>query len=140
MRLSFGVGGRISAYLGDTRMDRETLVSRILDDEGLIGGLNEADAQTLVGWLVRRAEQLMAQAESEATARTQIEALCRRGRNIARYVTALCEDHDLDVVAMLATSEGFALPASGARTAQSAKILQDLLDREGANAPGSPRS
>ena len=64
-------------------MNAEPFVSRILDDEGLIGDLEGDAAEKLIGWLVKRAEQIAAKAKSDAAARTDIESLCKRGREYA---------------------------------------------------------
>lgn len=62
----------------------EQLVGRILDDERLTDGLDEAAAALLVEWLVRGAETIAIQAGKDAEAKRRVEALCRRGREIAR--------------------------------------------------------
>jgi hypothetical protein len=69
-------------------MPPEPYVNRILDDEGLVGDLESEAAQRLVAWLVRSAEHLAGQAPSDAIARAAIEALCQRGREIAKSAAA----------------------------------------------------
>jgi hypothetical protein len=64
-------------------MNAEPYVSRILDDEGLVGNLEGDAAEQLVGWLVHSAERIASRARTDAIARSAIEALCRRGREIA---------------------------------------------------------
>jgi hypothetical protein len=75
------------------RMDR--LVSRILDDEGLVAGLNSEGAALFVDWLLRQAEQIAAQAPSEAEAKRRIDVLCRNGRDLAQRVTTDGEEEDV---------------------------------------------
>lgn len=65
-------------------MDAQPLIGRILDDEGLTGDLEGDDAERLVGWLIVRARQIAAKAKSEAAGQSDVEALCRRGREIAK--------------------------------------------------------
>jgi hypothetical protein len=64
-------------------MNPELYVSRILDDEGLVGDLEGDAAEQLVGWLVHSAERMASRARTDAIARSAIEGLCRRGREIA---------------------------------------------------------
>jgi hypothetical protein len=64
-------------------MDAEPYVNRILDDEGLVGDLEGDAAEKLVGWLVQSAEQLAANANTDAEARAAVAKLCQRGREIA---------------------------------------------------------
>jgi hypothetical protein len=69
-------------------VDPEPFVSRVLDDEGLTAGLDGPAAEALVAWLVKRAEAIAASAKSESDARQRVDAVCRRGRTIARTVAA----------------------------------------------------
>jgi hypothetical protein len=64
-------------------MDAEPYVNRILDDEGLVGDLEGDAAEKLVGWLVKSAERLAANATTDAEARAAVEKLCQRGRELA---------------------------------------------------------
>jgi hypothetical protein len=64
-------------------MNAEPYVSRILDDEGLVGDLEGDAAEQLVGWLVHSAERIASRARTDAIARSAIDGLCRRGRAIA---------------------------------------------------------
>jgi hypothetical protein len=69
-------------------VDPKPLVSRILDDEGLTAGLDGPAAEALVAWLVKRAEAIAASTKSETDARQRVDAVCRRGRAIAKSVAA----------------------------------------------------
>ena len=64
-------------------MNAQPYVSRILDDEGLVGELAGDAAERLVGWLVHSAERIAGRARTDAIARSAIDALCRRGRELA---------------------------------------------------------
>jgi hypothetical protein len=64
-------------------MDAEPYVNRILDDEGLVGDLEGDAAEKLVGWLVKSAGKLAANAKTDAEARAAVANLCQRGREIA---------------------------------------------------------
>jgi hypothetical protein len=68
-------------------MNRELLVGRILEDEGIRGDLTDDAAQILVEWLVGRAEAMIGNSKSESAVRKQIDALCQRGRTIAKFVS-----------------------------------------------------
>lgn len=64
-------------------MNAEPYVSRILDDEGLVGDLEGDAAEKLVGWMVKAAERLASAAKTDAEARDAVAKLCKRGREIA---------------------------------------------------------
>jgi len=64
-------------------MNAEPYVNRILDDEGLVGDLEGDAAEQLVAWLVHGAERIAARSRTDAIARSAIEGLCRRGKEIA---------------------------------------------------------
>lgn len=73
-------------------MNRELLIGRILEDEGIRGDLTDDAAQPLIDWLVHQAESVIAKSKSEAIARQQIDDLCERGRTIARFVAETRDD------------------------------------------------
>ena len=52
-------------------MNREMLVGRILEDEGIRGDLSDDAAQALVEWLVRRAEVILGKSKTESAAQKQ---------------------------------------------------------------------
>lgn len=105
-------------------MHAEPFVSRVLDDEGLSDGLNEAEAQRLVAWLVNRVEAIAGAAASEADAWKQVERLCQRARAIRRLVILACYDHDRAGAAQLAQKEGVPLPSVD----DPEVFLEELLD------------
>ncbi len=47
-------------------MNRELLIGRILDDEGLRGDLPNDAAQPLIDWLVQQAELAISKSKSQA--------------------------------------------------------------------------
>ncbi len=63
-------------------MDPGPLLDRVLDDEGLTAGLDEADAALVVRTLGDRVRQIAARTQDVATARNQVDALCRQARTI----------------------------------------------------------
>lgn len=68
-------------------MNVDTLIDRVLEDEGLIGDLDEADASRLIAWVVERVRTDAARASSEAEASSVTSKLVQQGRQIARLVT-----------------------------------------------------
>lgn len=110
-------------------MQAEAFVSRILDDEGLIDGLDEEVAQTLVGWLVQRTERLAAKAKDEAAVWKQVEELCRRARTIRKLVVLYCQEKDQTAAADLAKSERLPWPLPD--SADPHQVLQHVLSKEG---------
>jgi hypothetical protein len=69
-------------------MDPGPLIDRILDDEGIAAGLDEADAIVLVNTLIDRV-RVMAERESDiALVSRKTEALCQWARKIAEVVCA----------------------------------------------------
>jgi hypothetical protein len=65
-------------------MDPAPLIERILDDEGLTSGLDEAEASLLLKELADRARHIAATAGDLPAARRRVEALCRSAREVAR--------------------------------------------------------
>ncbi len=65
-------------------MSAESLVERILEDEGLTSDLDEAEATVLINWLVKRAEAVCA--ADPKTAETEVGNLRRFGRSVSRVV------------------------------------------------------
>lgn len=63
-----------------TVVDAQPLIERVLDDEGLIGDLDEAAAEALVKRLVADIERIAAAADSMAAARAQVADLVRNVR------------------------------------------------------------
>lgn len=108
-------------------MQAEAFVSRVLDDEGLIDGLDEPEAQRLVAWLVKRVEDIAAKASKEADAWKRIEELCRRGRAIGQLVALHCYEHDAGAAAVLAKEQKLPWPLP----AEPQQALQHILNQEG---------
>ena len=63
-------------------MDPAPLLERILDDEGLTAGLDEAEAALVIRTLGDRVRQIAAGTRDASLARSHVEALCRRARTI----------------------------------------------------------
>ncbi len=89
-------------------MNRELLIGRILEDESLCGDLTGDAAQALIEWLVRQAEGIIDKSKSQTKASEQIDTLCRRGREIARFVSLAGPDPG--AAAELAQKEKFPWP------------------------------
>ena len=109
-------------------MNRELLIGRILEDEGLRGDLVDNAGQSLIDWLVQQAETLIANSKTEARARKQIDALCQRGRLVARFVT-LAKD-DPTAAAALAKAERLPWPVPPAEIADEEKLMRRVLEGE----------
>ncbi len=112
-------------------MNTELIVGRVLDDEGLIGDLDESEAQQLIEWAVKQAEQIASAAASEKQALARVEKLCGQGRAIARLVTLFCHD-DQKGAERLAKAENLPWPIAAKPTASAA--LQWLLEKSQAPA------
>jgi hypothetical protein len=110
-------------------MNRELLVGRILEDEGLRGDLADDVAQPLIDWLVQQAENVISQSKSQAAARKQIDALCERGRLIAQFVSQVKPDPA--AAAALAKAEHLPWPVTPEETADEAKLMWRVLEEEG---------
>ena len=67
-------------------MDPTPLLDRVLDDEGLTAGLDEAEASSLARALADRVRAVAAAARNADDARRKTDALCRRARAIATEV------------------------------------------------------
>ena len=102
-------------------MNRELLVNRVLDDEGLAGDLEEATAQVLVAWAVHEAEQIATTVRSEKAALAQVEALCRRARGCAGVVTTLFQQQDMAAAEALARKNKMPWPIADTATPEAAR-------------------
>jgi hypothetical protein len=109
-------------------MNRELLIGRILEDEGLRGDLTDEAAQPLIDWLVHQAEAIVAKSKSEAGARKQIDALCQRGRTIAQFVTQANDDPA--AAALFAKAERLPWPVPPAEAAEAEKMMRRVLADE----------
>jgi hypothetical protein len=68
-------------------MDGAPFLDRILDDEGLTAGLDEAEAIALIKGLIARVRQLADRSEDKALVRQQVEEWCREARQHSRVVS-----------------------------------------------------
>ena len=109
-------------------MNRELLVGRILEDEGLRGDLADDAAEPLIDWLVQQAETVISQSKSQAAARKQIDTLCERGRLIAQFVTQAKDDPA--AAAVLAKAEHLPWPVTSEETADEVKLMCKVLEGE----------
>ncbi|HEV8060281.1 MAG TPA: hypothetical protein VGP68_10430 [Gemmataceae bacterium] len=107
-------------------MNRELLIGRILDDEGLRGDLSDDAAQPLIDWLVQQAELAISKSESQASARKLIDTLCQRGRTIAQFITQAKDDPE--GAAQLAKAERLPWPLP--ETAEAEELMRKVLDAE----------
>ena len=69
-------------------MDPDPLLDRVLDDEGITAGLDEAEAMALLRAASDRVRSIAATTNDVAAARRDVELLCRRARQIADAVAA----------------------------------------------------
>ncbi len=97
-----------AAREGDGMLSR-ALLNRIVRDEALVRGLGDAEARVLVEWLVEQAEQ-HADDQDDTSAAAFIQALCRRGRAIGRFVYLWCHQGSQGAATQLAAVERFAWP------------------------------
>jgi hypothetical protein len=68
-------------------VDAAPLLDRVLDDEGLTAGLDEAEAMLLVQALSARVRKLAEEVKDDATARQQVDDVCRTARKISDVVS-----------------------------------------------------
>ena len=101
-------------------MDPTPFLDRVLEDEGLTGSLDEAEATVLVGELITRVKKLAASSHDVAAIDRQVNDLCRRGRQVADVVAAQ-RDRGEATAKTMATSNGFEWPAT------SENLLHDLI-------------
>lgn len=87
-------------------MDPELFVGRILDDEGIVADLDEAEATKLVSWLVARAVTTAEASTDEEEAGENVAELARLGRGMARCV-ALWRDQGIEPAQRYAREKGF---------------------------------
>jgi hypothetical protein len=104
-------------------MDPSPFLDRILDDEGLTGDLDEAEATVLVRALVERVRAIAAGSADRGAVHTRVQALVGRARQIAAVVAAT-RDHGTTEGRAVAARHGLRWPA-GATTP--AAVLEGLL-------------
>jgi hypothetical protein len=69
-------------------VDPASLLDRVLDDEGITAGLDEAEAMTLLRVVSDRVRSVAAATNDAAAARREVNSLCREARKIADAVAA----------------------------------------------------
>jgi hypothetical protein len=106
------------------------LLSHILANDSLTRGLGDPEARMLVEWLVDQAERIADLAPSESAAQKQIQALCRRGRAIGRFVGLWGQPRGRGAAGQLAVAEGFTWPFPSPM-ADPCEIMQAVLGWEG---------
>jgi hypothetical protein len=77
-------------------LDPRPFIERLLDDEGLTGGLADPEARVLLVGLVERLEKRLAAVADTDTVAAECctHEVRQRGRKIARLVAALCYETD----------------------------------------------
>ncbi|MFT3878595.1 MAG: hypothetical protein QM703_02925 [Gemmatales bacterium] len=73
-------------------MDAELAVSQILEDEGLTGDLDEAEATVLTQWLCAEVKTIASHATSEEAGWKLIKARKQLARKIAKTVATFRDD------------------------------------------------
>src|SRR5262245_8955235 len=87
-------------------MVSKAALSPILGDDNLTRGLGDAEARVLIEWLVERTDSF----HNDDKARAEISLLCRRARDISRFVLLWCYNKDHGGACQLAATERFAWP------------------------------
>lgn len=105
-------------------MQAQRYVERVLEDEGLANGLDEAEAMTLIESIVAKVESTVAAAQNEAEADARVAAVTAAGRSVARIVAAW-QDGGPTRAAAVAKERGLPIPPSGTRSAS--ELLDWLL-------------
>lgn len=118
---------RAAAGFGGQEMLARALLSRIVRDDAMTRGLADPEARLLVEWLVERAEAWADLAAHVVEGR--IQALCRRGRAICRFVTLWCYQQQHAAALQLAASERFTWPFPEAET-DPCELMQAILTWE----------
>jgi hypothetical protein len=80
----------------------------MLRNEAMTRGLADPEARVLMEWLVDRAEEVADRAVGPVEPR--LEALCRRGRAISRFVVLWCHYKQTAAALQLAAAERFSWP------------------------------
>ena len=109
-------------------MDPAPLLDRVLDDEGLTAGLDEAEGTLLVQALTSRARMLAAGTDDSAQARRQTDELCRLGHQVAQVAVSLRERGETAARAVAAQA-GLRWPAGAKTPAEVVRRLLEALDR-----------
>jgi hypothetical protein len=104
------------------------LLNHILETESLTRGLEDPEARILVEWLVENAEQVAAEAATEAAGWGEVHRLCRRARAIARFIILWCRGERGSAV-QLAAVERFPWPLP-TRAVDPCELMKDILSQE----------
>jgi hypothetical protein len=108
-------------------VDARLLIDRVLDDEGLTAGLDEAEASALVQALTERVTRIANTAKDETTAERRTNEVCQRGRKIAKVVCAFRDD-GAEASRKLAHSYAFTWPAGTLTVSDLTRHLIGELD------------
>ncbi|MSU76574.1 MAG: hypothetical protein EXS16_00620 [Gemmataceae bacterium] len=100
------------------------MLNAILHDDHLTRGLDDAEARMLVEWLCEHAE---------AGDDRAVQALCRRGRLIARFVALWCYEASPSSALQLAATERLAWPLPTGN-ADACDLMARILTWESAGA------
>jgi hypothetical protein len=101
------------------------MLNRIVRDEALVRGLGDPEARVLVEWLVERAEEFAGDRDEQGAA-LLVQALCRRGRAISRFVHLWCHQEARGPATQLAAVERFAWPLP-TELVDPCILMQDIL-------------
>jgi hypothetical protein len=104
------------------------LLNHILDNEALTRGLEDPEARILVEWLVENAEQVAAEAATEAAGWGELHRLCRRARAIARFIVLWCQG-ERGAAVQLAAVERFPWPLP-TRAVDPCELMKNILSLE----------
>lgn len=91
-------------------MTIEQFVHRVLRDDGLTRGLEDAEARELVEWLVDQADVVQAHRTDPAHRRADLAALLRRGKAVRSFVVLWCYECQYGAAIQLAATERLSFP------------------------------
>jgi hypothetical protein len=114
-----------------------SVLTPILDDEGLTRYLGDAEARVLVEWLVDQAENLSAALPAEQ-ADAAVARLARRGRTMARFVRLWCLEGLPGAAAQLAAAERLDWPLPPGGDVEPWRLMQHLVAWENRRPPRPP--
>jgi hypothetical protein len=103
------------------------LLSHVLENDGLTRGLADPEARMLVEWLADHAERLARQEDSERSAWSKLNGLCRQARVIGRFVFLWCHQRAPGAAAQLAAAERCTWPLPGGHV-EPCELMQSILD------------
>ncbi len=109
-------------------MSGEHYIERLLEDEGLVGALDDTEASLLIETLTARALNACKRAASDADAESAISAIRRYGRGVSRVVSTW-RDEGAAKAAEVARQNQLPWPPTLANAP--GDVLQWLLDQPG---------